>query len=407
MKIADLKTTVVAVPNRKLYPTSWLKWRPPGSEPTVVVLAEVFTDDGVSGVGEAAVWLSADITLSYLNLIRPALLGQDPFDVNVVRKYLHAYVKGVHLRDTSHGALAAVEMAMWDIVGKSMKKPLYQIWGGAFRKKIPYFLYVARGKPEDMTVESERLVREGGKTLFTKVGFGIDKDEEALKAIRRGADQAGRGDVLIRIDANQTWTPGAAIRNIKRLERYGLEYVEQPVTMYNLDGMARIRRSVDTPILAHESCWTFYDTLNVIRREAADAIQVDPRLDVGFTGAKMAAGMAEAAGMPVSVHIHGELGVATSLVMHLVASGPNFSMANQTEYRNRTDDIIAGDMFHFEEGHLRVPEMPGLGVDLNSSKVRKYADYFTASLQTIHLQEKDPSLRSLYKDLVNIPGNEP
>jgi len=64
-------------------------------------------------------------------------------------------------------------------------------------------------------------------------------------------------------------------------------------------------------------------------------------------------------------------------------------------------------MFHFEEGHLRVPEMPGLGVDLNSSKVRKYADYFTASLQTIHLQEKDPSLRSLYKDLVNIPGNEP
>ena len=407
MKIQDMQTTVIAVPNRKPHPTSWLKWNAPGSQPAIVVVVELLTDEEINGFGEATVWISAETTLAYLKFIKPVLIGQDPFQVNVLRKNLHAYVKGVHLRDTSHGALAAVEMAMWDLLGKSVNKPLYKIWGGAFRKEIPYFLYVARARPEEMAAEAERLIRENGSgTLFTKVGFGIVEDEEALRGIREGAARAGNADALIRIDANQTWTPGAAVRNIKRLERYGLEYVEQPTTMHNLDGMARIRKSVDTPILAHESCWTFYDTLNVIKREAADAIQIDPRFDVGYAGAKIAAGMAEAAGMPVSVHIHGELGLATSSIMHLVASGPNFSLANQTEYRNRTDDIMKGDMFRFERGHLRLPEGPGLGVEIDRAKLKKYADYYANEARKSYESDSAP-FKDEFQGSVNIPGTQP
>ena len=165
--------------------------------------------------------------------------------------------------------------------------------------------------------------------------------------------------------------------------------------------------SVDTPILAHESCWTFYDTLNVIKKEAADAVQLDPRFDVGFLGTKVAAGIAEAAGMPVSVHISGELGFATSAIKHLVASGPNFTLANQTEYRNRLDDVIVGEMFHFEQGCLELSEAPGLGVELDRQKVAKYEEYFRKNIDMIrNLEHRSPFERGSY-GINLIPGWQP
>ena len=159
-----------------------------------------------------------------------------------------------------------------------------------------------------------------------KVGFDEGGGLACLKDIRETAGPAAK----IRLDANQSWSAGDALRIIKRFGKYDLEFVDQPVLMYNLDDLARVRSAVDVPIAFHESSWTMYDALNVIKRGAADVIHVDPRFDAGMVGARLTAGMAEAAGMPVVMHSSGELGVAQSAYMHLIASTPNFTLANQS-----------------------------------------------------------------------------
>jgi L-alanine-DL-glutamate epimerase-like enolase superfamily enzyme len=160
------------------------------------------------------------------------------------------------------------------------------------------------------------------------------------------------------------------------MEKYDLEFVEQPVLMYNLDALARVRRAVGTPILAHESSWTFHDALNVIKHEAADAIQLDPRFDGGLAGFRTAAGMAEAAGIGAVVHSFFESGVTTAFFLHAVASSPAFIYANQTLYAFLSDDLLKGGKMKFEKGHLPVPQKPGLGIELDRAKMKKYSQLY-------------------------------
>ena len=205
-----------------------------------------------------------------------------------------------------------------------------------------------------------------------KVGFDEDLDLACVKAMREAIGPKPK----IRIDANQSWSAGEAIRIIKKLGEYDLEFVDQPVLMYNIDALSRVRAAVDVPIASHESSWTMYEAINVIKREAADVIHVDPRFDAGFVGARITAGIAEAVGLPVVMHSFTELGVAQNAYLHLIASTPNYIFANQSGYGDLTDDIIQGGLLTFKDGCLDLPEGPGIGVELDREKVKAYAGYY-------------------------------
>jgi L-alanine-DL-glutamate epimerase-like enolase superfamily enzyme len=140
--------------------------------------------------------------------------------------------------------------------------------------------------------------------------------------------------------------------------------------------MAAVRRSVTVPILAHEASLSVEGSLAVIHAGAADALQLDPRFDSGFSGARLAAQMAEVAGLPVVTHTFGELGVATAAVMQLHAAYPNFILDNQTYYWNLTDDVIEGGLMPFDGKYLTVPSAPGIGVSIDRERVKYYADYY-------------------------------
>ena len=160
------------------------------------------------------------------------------------------------------------------------------------------------------------------------------------------------------------------------MEKYRIDIAEQPVIASNLDGLAYVRNSVGSQILAHESSWTLYETLNVIKKDAADIISVEPRLTWGVLATKKAAAVAEAAGMPVIMHSAAELGVATAAFLHIIASTPNFILANQCMYDWYADDYIEGGPMQFEGAFLRVPEGPGLGVALDRDKMIKYHETY-------------------------------
>jgi L-alanine-DL-glutamate epimerase-like enolase superfamily enzyme len=369
MEITGLKSTVVAVPTRK----GGSRSEQDTSSYRLAVLVKVFTDEGLVGLGEAPNPVGVEATKTIIDSAEPLLIGEDPTNVEVLKKKLYAYYNLTHLHiHAACWALNGIDMALWDIVGKVCHRPLYQIWGGAFRKKIEFYGQVDVASPEAVAAQAAELARKGFSTIFMKVGFDEDEDDARVKAIRKAIGPGPK----IRLDANQSWSTGDAIRIIRRLGEYGLEFVDQPVLMYNVDALARVRAAVDVPIASHESSWTMYEALNVLKREAADVIHVDPRFDAGFMGARLTAGMAEAAGVPVLTHSFTELGVAQCAYMHLIAAGPNFTLANQSGYLSLTDDVIRGGLLQFQHGCLDLPEGPGIGVELDPEKVGTYAEYY-------------------------------
>lgn len=368
MIITDLQTVSIHVPF-KVRPYEWTFGKILGA---TSILIQVHTDTGIVGLGESFCAyhpnIPADITRSIVDSSKPFLLGQDPFDVEGIMKNL--YSAGWHFfPHIANSALGGVEMALWDIIGKSCRRPLYKLFGGAIRTQIPFFAFVFRAKPEEMAEEARTRVKEGFKTLYLKIG--IDEDEE-LEQVRQIRDAVGY-KVALRLDANEGWSPGAAIRMIKKFEKFEPEFIEQPVLAADIEGMARVRKAVGVPILADQAGRTIYEASNIVRRNAADALSTSPEDAEGMSGCRKVAAIAEGAGLPVIMHSNVETGVTTAAHLHIAASSPNFLYGNQTELPLLSGGILKTE-FVFKDGCLRLPEKPGLGVELDEGKVKKYAD---------------------------------
>lgn len=367
MRITALETTPVAVPFREDE-----LWAFGGRRGMVSVLLRLHTDEGVVGLGEAPAYPTADIVLAVFRSLEPLVVGEDPFRVERILLRIDAVGTWHHVRATSP-AIAAVEMACWDVVGKAAGQPLANLFGGRVRDRAEYFWYLMRKSPEEMAADARKAVDQGFRTLYLKVGWGDPAaDVEAVEAVRDGAGP----DARIRVDANEAWSSGAAIRIVRELERFGLELVEQPVSGRNLAEMAYVRSRIDTPLLANEATWTRDDILDVIRHGAADVVSVDNQMDGGLLNMKRAAGICEAAGLPVLKHSLGELGPATVAGLHVIASTPNFLPASQSYVALLADDVVEGGPLRYEDGCLAVPDGPGLGVSLDEDRVARYAELY-------------------------------
>ena len=367
MRITGLRATPVAVPFRENE-----LWAYGGRRGLVSVLLEVTTDEDLVGLGEAPAYPSTDIVLSVLRSLEPLVLGEDPFAVERLMKRIELVGTWHHVKATSPG-IAAVEMACWDIVGKACGQPLVNLFGGRVRERVEFFYYVSQKPPEEVAEDGRRGAEQGFRTFYLKVGADDPRDDvERVAALRDGAGP----DAHIRVDANESWSSAAAIRTVAELERYGLELVEQPVSGRNLAEMAYVRSRLRSPLLANEACWTRYDQLEVIRHGAADVLSVDNQMDGGLLHLKSGAAMCEVAGLPVLKHSLGELGVAVHAALHVMASTPNFTYANQSYASLLTDDVLEGGPLPYAEGMLAVPEEPGIGVELDAERVERYSELY-------------------------------
>ncbi|MGP3985438.1 mandelate racemase/muconate lactonizing enzyme family protein [Streptomyces sp. 3N207] len=371
MRITRVRATPVAVPYRS--DEVWAFGRRSG---LVALLVEVDTDEGLTGLGEAAAYPSADVVLAALRAMEPLAVGADPLRIEQLIQRIDV-VGTYHHTGSSSPAAAALETACWDLLGKSCGQPAVSFFGGRFRDRVEFFHYVAAGTPEEVRAEGVRAAGAGARTCYLKVGADdLGTDIERVAALRDGA---GPG-MAIRVDANEAWSPGAAVRAIRELERYGLELVEQPTSGRNLAEMAYVRSRIDTPLLANEASWTRADQLAVLQHGAADVVSVDQQMDGGLLNLKRSAGICAAAGIPVVKHSLGELGVAAAAAVHVVAATPNFRHAGQGYGALLTDDIVqggfAGPLDRYTDGTLAVPEGPGLGVALDPEKVARYAELY-------------------------------
>jgi len=367
MKITEFRSTIVSVPYNE--PETWAFGKKLGVSNIII---ELETDTGLIGLGEAVGFPTVRVIMAVLNSMRPAVVGRDPFDLEVIAHELIQSYGWHHFRRTGNCALGGVDMALWDIVGQSVGQPLYKLFGGAFRKRIPYYFYVPNKDLRLMAADAQRGVAEGFETVYVKLGNGSDRDLEIVRIVRDAIGPQKR----LRVDANEAWSDGSALELMKKLAQYDIEFFEQPLLSTDDDGTAHLRRALGLPIAANQSSWTEADVVEVIKKGAADAVLTDQHQLGSLSRFRHVAWLAATVGMPIMKHSFGDLGVSSAAALHAMASCPNFTRGNQTHFGVLSDDIVQGGIPEFQNGCLSVPEGPGLGVKLDRRRLEKYAQLF-------------------------------
>lgn len=329
----------------------------------------IHTDNGLEGIGEvngSADW-SGETQVGAQTLIEqhlaPRLIGEDP------RRIRHCLdkLKSVFANPF---AKAGIEMALFDILGKSLQAPLHQLLGGAVRSgDLPLRFPIMPVGPQESASAATRMVSEGFRTIKLKVGQDpLEFDLERIRLVR----EAVGPQVRLTVDANGGWSVNDAIRASPRLEEYGVAFVEQPVHRLDLDGLARVRRQTRLPVMADESIFTPQDALNCIRKEAADIISVCPGKHGGLLNTMTIISLCEAAGVHCAIGSNLEWDIGSAAMAHLTAAVPNIAVERYAA------DII-GPLFHVEHaltrpwdvtnGQIAVPEGPGLGIELDRTRL--------------------------------------
>lgn len=370
MRIAKIACIPVDIPYRKTFRISG-----GGADVNRNVLVKVVTDDGLSGVGEATPFpaYSEETQGTVLHIIRevlaPALLGQDPRDLDRLDAIMEDAIEGHPF------AKGGLSLALYDLAGKAMGVPVYQLLGGKRMDRVPFNATVGIAPLEEMVADAVALVQAGFRDIKIKIGYDLQTDLARLRAIR----QAVGPDIAIRVDANQGYRSGDALPILRQMESLRLLWFEQPVPRWDRDGMARLARELETNILADESVATPADVMWLARHEAADVINIKVN-KYGLGNARKIAAVAEAANLPCMVGSMMTMGLATAASIHFCCAHdfPYISELDGPLYL--ADDILVGNPYNEPpagEKAWPVPEGPGFGVMLKPI----YEDALNAELE--------------------------
>jgi L-alanine-DL-glutamate epimerase-like enolase superfamily enzyme len=324
------------------------------------VLLRIETDSDITGWGETPQrYLGEQFTGREGLALADQLKGRDPTALAAVHNG-DWNLDGEHLQ-------SAVEMAMWDILGKVCRQPLYMLLGGLYRREIELAACMGIRPPQEAKEIARLYVEMGFSTLKTKAGRDPEEDLAMVRAIRDAV-----GDKLrLRIDPNTGYSPQVCQQLARDLEPYHLEYFEQPMPADLLEDSARIRKLTSTPLALNESITTLAVVRRILELDAAAVILPDTYQCGGIWACKLIADLAASANVPCVVHCAHDLGLKTAAMLHLAASTPNFPLANDTTYYGLVDDILT-QPFEIVRGRLNVPTAPGLGIEVDVAKLRKY-----------------------------------
>jgi len=356
MKITHLHACRVRIPQKPPIAPYQNRYKAGTHKESLLIRLE--TQSGIVGWGETPDdWINRSFEGTPEDRLRGAVIGRDPFDI-----------EAWYAENTLGSYLASgVEMAMWDIVGKAAKLPLYKLLGGAVRKRIELAACMGIRPYDEAKAIAKGYVEHGFTTLKTKAGRRAEEDLAMVRGIRDGV-----GDRLkLRIDPNMGYAPEVAFPLARDLEPYNLEYLEQPMPFSCIAESARLRRCTKTPLGLNESVTTLEIVLQILQLGAADVLLPDTYQCGGIVGVKKVAALCEAASIPCVFHCAHDLGLKTAAMLHVVASTPNFPLANDCTYYGLEDDICT-PLHKIERGHMQVPEGPGLGVHVDEANVARY-----------------------------------
>ena len=350
MKITDIKTFLMMAGSPALkQSTSWSKrnW----------CFVKVYTDEGITGIGEGSGW--PRVVETAINDLKPIVIGEDPMNIERIWQKMLVSTMGAGMTGTpGSGSMNAIDMALWDIKGKALNTPVWNLLGGKVRDRI-------RAYGHAKTPERALELKERGLTAV-KTG-GVHRTVEKVDAIRKAVGD--EMDIMVDAHGPPWFTTKDAIVIGKALEPYKLLFYEDPVPPDNIEALQRVQDNVDIPIAAGERHSHIWGVRQLIEREIVDVLQPDTGRIGGISQMMKIAAMAEAHYITVAPH-SGSLGpVAEYAAIHVLAAIPNALILERVH-----DDVpVRYDVTlpHIEtiDGHIEVPDRPGLGVDIDEDVV--------------------------------------
>ena len=367
----------------------------------------VDTDEGVSGVGEVRMLNHTDALLGYLQeAAKNHIIGADPFKIEdlVRRMMLNDFAR---VGQIAMSGISIVEMACWDIVGKALNVPVYQLLGGAVRDRIPAYAngwYTVERQPEQFHAAAQKVVERGYRALkvdpfgagFYEIGRQEKRRSVALvEAIR---DAVGE-DTEIFIEMHGRFNPVTAIEITQALLPYRPGWVEEPVPPDNLKALLKVAQAISAtgvPVATGERLHTLYEFRELIELQAADILQADLSHFGGLLALKKLAGWADAYFMLIAPHnVCGP--VATAANLHVAASTPNFKV--QEHFNDFADAWIKQAVTGLPEvdaadGCFSLPTGPGLGVTVDEKFLGEHPRqevFFNLYQDDWHFRQRGPA----------------
>lgn len=367
MKISDVRVYTLTCPLKR-------PWRIAGltMSQMVATLVEVESDSGLVGYGEALTRLGPGVTREVVQaILKPVLIGADPLEVDVLwERMFSTMMSRGHWKGFMIEAISGVDIALWDLIGKALDKPVSTLLGGRHYHKLEvYASSVMIMDTVDMIEEAKSLVDQGYSKIKFKIGRGVEEDFKYLEAARVAVGP----DIGIMADINCGYSLESALRLGAMLPSLNLLWLEEPIPPQDLDGYARLNESLSLPVVAGESEFTRWGFRDLIVRGKVPMIQPDIARCGGFTEARKIAALASAHGVTVAPHTGASGAVSIAAAVHFGASLSNLCIFEHMYPENPLrEDLLKEPVLDCRNGFIRVPTGPGLGIEINPRKLEKY-----------------------------------
>lgn len=339
------------------------------------LIVEISTDSGLTGLGEAA--LAPRLAKQTIDLyFRTILIGQDPFDTEFLWQRMYRETMPFGRKGLVLAAISAVDLALWDLMGKATKQPLFRLLGGRTKSKIPVYASRLYSQPlEDLAREAKKYKAEGFRAMKLRFGWGpmdgpagMARNVDLVRTVR---EAVGDGIDLM-ADAYMGWTLDYARRMIPRLAEFNLRWLEEPVIADDIAGYASLKALRIIPIAGGEHEYTLYGFRQLLDAKAVDYIQFDANRVGGLTAASKIAALAEAYSVPVIPH------AGQMHNYHLVMASYNAPMA---EYFPPVEVEVGNELFWYifkgeptaRDGFIELDDSrPGLGIEVNEAALKQF-----------------------------------
>lgn len=403
-RITDIRATTVTVPlEAPLRHSNGAHWGR-----FVRTIVEVETDVGIVGLGEMGG--GGESAEAAFRALKTYLVGHDPFELENLRFMICNPTASLYNNRTQMHA--AIEFACLDIMGKFLGVPVCDLLGGRMRETVPFASYMFFRLPNKdtglgETRTADQLIAQTLE-LKEKYGFtshklksGVFPPDYELEVYRAWAKALGPDSV--RYDPNAAFSVEEAIRFAKGIEDLNNDYYEDPT--WGLNGMRRVRENTRMPLATNTVVVNFEQLAANILNPAVDVILLDTTFWGGIRPCVKAAGVCETFQLGIAVHSSGELGIQLATMLHLGAVLPNLVFHADAHYHQLVDDIIVGGPMRYENGAIKVPTAPGLGVEIDRDKLGKYADLY----KTLggYPYDRDPSREGWFSVVPNTRWADP
>ncbi len=375
MKITHIRTHVLEAKLSQpfAYSRAWYATR-------MAMIVEIETDDGVVGWGECygPAWITAAVVKS----VSPLLIGADPLRTDWLWQEIYATLRDHGQKGVVIQGLSGIDIALWDIKGKHFGVPAYRLMGGPLRTEVRAYatgLYRrASGDPvQYLAEEAAEYVKDGFGAVKLKVGFGVEEDARVTRAVR----EAVGSDVALMVDANHGYDAVAAIRLGRMIEALDIGWFEEPVPPEDLSGYRDVKAAISIPIAGGECEFTRFGFRDLLVSRAVDIVQPDTCAAGGLSECKKIADMAWSFGVRYNPHVWGT-GIAIAASLQLLAvlpphTPPSLKSVEPMLEFDRTEHPIRQAVLRQPIKHIggivRVPDGPGLGIEVDRDAVTKFA----------------------------------